>query len=286
MEAMIDGGQALEWVLSKLGAGKTAPPKFSSTVKPPKPVTDLKSTQAKELELWKTWKKSNEDPKHLDPLLKSFAPKIYERVNKFKNRVEIPTSTIEHEHKKAFVDALRTYDPDRGASLGTHVTNRLMKAGRFVETNKNFSRISENVSKHIGYFNSVKSTLAEQLGHEPDDYTIHDHLLQNPHPKLGSPSIAMIGRLNREQRKGFIQTGHDVEEISGSPNLSSREEEVIHLVYHQLTPQERLVHEYTFGLNGKPALKPGAIAKKLGMDGPKVSKLKSSIREKILLHLE
>jgi DNA-binding CsgD family transcriptional regulator len=68
--------------------------------------------------------------------------------------------------------------------------------------------------------------------------------------------------------------------------MSSREDEVVHLIYHQLTPQERSVHEYTFGLNGKPRLEPGAIAKKLKMDNSKVSKLRTSIFKKMEPHLE
>ena len=58
------------------------------------------------------------------------------------------------------------------------------------------------------------------------------------------------------------------------------------MIHYQLTPQKRLVHEYTFGLFGKPVLKPGQIAKKLKMDGSKVAKLRTSIFNKMKPHLE
>lgn len=279
-----DKTQALEWVLDKLAAAKKIePPKAPSL-----PKVDQAARKATDLDLWKTWKDSGKKPEHLDPLLKAFSGMMYDRVNKFKNRVEIPTAAIEHEHKKALIHAFETYDPSK-AALGTHVQNRLLKAKRFVDTYQNFARIPDNISRHIGYFNAAKAELADKLGHEPDDQTLHDHILKNPIIINDRPhvfSMKDISRLNKEQRKGFISREGSKDEQTGVPNLSSREEEVIRLVHHQLSPQERLVHEYTFGLNGKPALKPGEIAKKLGMDGPKVSKLKKSIREKILFHLE
>jgi DNA-directed RNA polymerase specialized sigma subunit len=290
MDETSEGCEALDWLLDKLSAAKKKEPPKSTFVTPPKleVKADLTKTKASELELWKNWKNGGKKPEDLDPLFKSFARLINKRVNLYRGRVELPISTIEHAHKLEFVNAMNTFDPTKGAALGTHVHNRLLKGGRFIETNKNFSRISENVGKNIGAFNAVKANLTDQLGHEPDDQTIHDYLLVNPLKTNNSKYLSMkdIQRLNKDQRKGLIHTDHDTADLGGAPNLSSREEEIIHLVHHELSPQERLVHEYTFGLHGKPVLAPGAMAKKLKMDGPKISKLKKSIREKILSHME
>lgn len=53
-------------------------------------------------------------------------------------------------------------------------------------------------------------------------------------------------------------------------------------VIPKLTPRELPVHELTFGLNGKRRLKPEGIAKRLGMSASEVSKLRSSIWNKLL----
>jgi hypothetical protein len=66
---------------------------------------------------------------------------------------------------------------------------------------------------------------------------------------------------------------------------SSLDNEVIHLVVPQLSKPELAVHEFTFGLNGKPKLPPGQIAKKLKMDNSKVAKLRTSIWKKMEPHL-
>lgn len=286
MELHEDTAQALDWVLDKLSAAKkiqAVGPSSAKTVDEKK--KELAAKKPKEFELWQSWKKGGQKPKDLDPLLKSFSNLINSRVSLYKNRVEIPVSTIEHVHKKEFVNALRTYDPTKGAALGTHVMNRLQKAGRYIEQHKNFATIPENISRYIGAFNAVKGEIREKLGGaEPDAQTIHDFVVTSQHPKLGALSLKDIKRLNRDQRRGLIQTGHETD-LLNVHELDPRELEVAHLIVHQLTPQERLVHEYTLGLYGKPMLRPGEIAKKLKVDGSKVSKLKKSIFAKMQPYL-
>jgi DNA-directed RNA polymerase specialized sigma subunit len=278
--------RALDWVLEKLAAAKktTAPASAPPPVKAPKKITV--EQKKNEVELWRKWNDNGQKPKDLEPLIKSFNPMIQRRVNLFKNRVEIPTSAIEYKHKELFVQALKTWDQKKGGALNTWIDWNLRKGVRYIDSNKNFARIPENISQHIGAYKVVKSELAEKLGHEPDAHAIHDHILTAGHPTLGRLSLKDIGRIEKEQRRGLIQTGHDIEELGGAPHMSSRAEEVKLLIIHQLTPEERLVHEYTFGLNGKPKLKPGEMAKKLKMDNSKVSKLRRSILNKMQPYCE
>ena len=275
-----DKGQALRWVLEKIAAARK--PMFLAPViqTPEQKKTELTAKKASELDLWHKWDQGGRKPKDLDPILKSFAPVIQKRVSTFR-RAEVPTSAVEAEHRKYFVKAMQTWDPKKGGSLLTWVTWNLKHAGRFVDTNKNFASIPENISQHIGSYNSVKATLSEKLGHEPDVHSIHDYILETNHPKLGKLSLKDIKRLEKEQRRGLIQTSFDVEELGGSPHMGSRAEEVKLLISAELTPEERVVHEYSFGINGKPQLKPGEIAKKLKMDNSKVSKLRRSILDKM-----
>ena len=275
---------ALSWVLDKLAAKSTAPASAPPPIKVQKKVT-LEQKKS-EVELWNKWNEGGRKPADMKPLMKSFNPMIQKRVNIFKNRVEIPTSTIELKHKELFVQAMKTWDPKKGGALNTWVDWNLRKGVRYVDSHKNFARIPENISQHIGSYKAVKSELAERIGHEPDAQTIHDHVLETGHPTLGRLSLKDITRIEKEQRRGLIQSGHDTEELGGAPHMSSRAEEVKRLIVHQLTPEERLIHEYTFGLNGKKALKPGEIATKLKMDNSKVSKLRRSILNKMNQYVE
>lgn len=282
MEPLAVDSSDLDWVLGKLSAARK--PTVTPQLTPEQKRQELRAKQPGEVELWKTYKDSGWHPQHLDPLLKSFTGLINSRINIYKNRVEMPTSAIEHEHKKWFVKALKTYDPKKGAQLNTYITTNLLKAGRYIESNKNFAYISENVSKNIGAFNAFKAEVSDRLGHEPDDRTLHDIAVKEKHPKLGVLSLKDIKRLGKEQRRGLIETGYE-DDLLHPDEIDPREVEVAHYIIPKLTPQERLVHEHTLGLNGKAKLKPGAIAKKLNMDNSKVAKLRSSIWGKMKPYL-
>lgn len=279
--------QDLDWILSKISSPRKATKGFAVPATPFVPVvpTASKVTPAKkqaELEMFHTWNNNGRKKKDLDPLLKSFEPMMQGQINRFR-RAEVPISTIEMQHKKALVKALETWDVDKGGSLSTWITTNLRKVTRFVDTHKNMARIPENVSKHIGAFNALKSELTDQLGYEPGSQEIHDHLVVNGHPRLGKLSFKQIDRLSKEQRKDLIDKGHESDLGGSSPYASDRDEEVIQLITHQLSKEERAVHELTFGsvFGHERDFKPGEIAKKLKMDGSKVSKLRTSIYKKM-----
>ena len=277
-----DRDEALNWVLEKLSAKKAKTPakavvKAPVALTPEQKKTELSSKKKVEFQLWHDWKNSGFKPVHLDPLLRSINPLIENSARKYKGKVEIPNAAIDFEHKRLAVEALKKFDPSKGAALGTWVSNYLKKAQRFVQTHQNFTRITEPIAAKIGKFNSAKAELTERLGFEPDAQTLSEET---------GFSLKEIKRLTRDQRKGLISTGITGTEVNPYASLSSREQEVIQLIYHQLTPHERVVHEYTFGLYGQPVLKPGQIAKKLKMDSSKVAKLRTSIFNKMKPHLE
>lgn len=294
MPGLEERGQALAWVLDKLAAAskkKEAPkspvfaiPKFepakpASFAQPPKVDAARKK---KEVDLWHQWNNNGQKPKDLDPLLKSFDNMIKGRLNVFR-KAEVPTAAIENQLKKSAVEAFKTWDPNKGGALNTWVQTKLKRGQRYVDSNKNQTYSPENITQHIGRFNALKADLHERLGHEPDAHTIHDHLLEHGHAndRFARISLKDIKRLEKEQRRSLISSTKDTQETAGIPHMSSRAEEVKLLIFPELTPEERVVHEYSFGLNGKPQLKPGAIAKKLKFDNSKVSKLRSSILKKM-----
>ena len=277
----MDGELAFEYILEKLSAKTPKPTALPMT-------QEQRLTQrSNEFEMWKTWKQSG-DPAHLDPLIKSYSNLINQHVNKYK-AAEVPKSALEMQYKRQLLGALKTFDPSKGTSLTTYVVGNLKKGGRYAANNQNIARISLNISKDIGAFNALKSELTDTLGYEPDAQAIHDHLLTNPHETLGRLSLKQIKRFNKDQKKALIESGSNPNELVGKTySLSGedpREEEVIQLVYHQLNNEERAVYEYIYGMNGKPELSRGEIAKKMGWDAPKVSKVVKSIRTKVLAHL-
>lgn len=268
---------AIDWVLEKTGAAKKPPLMVTPTLKPAEK-KDLSKTRTTEVELWHDWKNSGFHPNKLDPLYNSMKNLVESSARTYKNRVEIPTAAIDFEYKKIFADAAKRWDVSKGAALHSWITGQISKRiQRFIKTNQNFVRIPEYRTEKIGKFKAVKADLTERLGHEPDAITIAEE---------SGMSLKEVKRLTKELRKGLIASGDsdDIPQLA-SVNDNARAEEVKLLIHPQLTKDERLVHEYWFGMFGKPKLRTSQIAKSQGWDDSKVSKLKRSIREKAMPYL-
>ena len=96
------------------------------------PVTDfLQAKEAqpnvrreKEHKLWEEWNENDRSPKHLEPLLKVFEPVVNAKIREWK-APRVNESAFKAELHTHMIKAFANFDPARGASLRTHVENRL-----------------------------------------------------------------------------------------------------------------------------------------------------------------
>jgi len=233
----------------------------------------LTEKKGKEIAMWKAWKDGGESVSDLHPLLRSFGPLIRAKTNVYKGKVKmIPDAAIEAEFQLRFVDALRSYDPEKGA-LGTYVYRYLDKAKRFIVENQNVGRIPENRVYRIKEFTSAREDLHEDLGRPPTVKEMAD--------KLGW-SNAEAERMDSELRSDFLTQGFEEDPYALTP---SKSEEVLRLFKYELTGNEREVYEYLTGMGKPQTTSTGAIAKRLKMPDYKVSRLKSAIQKKLRRYL-
>lgn len=222
-----------------------------------------------DLALWDKWRKSEENPEYLRPLLSNFRGLIRSRSRVWEN-VDLPPAAINAEFQQRALDAFRSYDPDKGANLATWVTTNLKKAPRWVVTYQNPARIVEKRSYDIGVYQNAKASLDDQLGREPTTHELSDNL---------GWAEAEVSRMESELRGALPSSGFG-EGFDPTTIMPSRSMEKLQLLRYELTPAELQVYEYTLGLSGKPLLKPGQIAKKLGYSAPKVTRLRNAIIKK------
>src|SRR4051812_22809539 len=131
----------------------------------PAATSELRSTQKKEMDLWHAWNTGGRKPKLLKPLFDSYKPLIQSTANKFTSKaanLELPTSAVHAELRKQFVNAVKSYDPKRGAQLNTWVQTHLRKASRFVKTYQNLGKIPESNIGKIREFDAGKQELADK----------------------------------------------------------------------------------------------------------------------------
>ena len=256
-----------------------AKPKYGpANYTPPAPINPLAERQEKEHELWKQWDANGRKPEDLRPILHSMRPLIQDSVNTWKGRVRyIPDEALESEFTGHAVNAVKTYDPSRGAKLSTWVKTNLRKGGRFVRTYQNVGRIVEERSGNITDFTNTKNELASQLGRPPNDTELMMKLNQN---KVGNKnwSVAEIQRMNSEMRADIMSSTFESDPSTWSP---SADDEIMSHLSEELSPQEKQVFQYIQN-PGPTQGKTGLIAQRLGWSPAKVSRMRKAIEQKAM----
>ena len=229
------------------------------------------SRKEKDEQLWRAWKESPEED-NLVPLMENFQGAVNRVVNVYR-AAPVPPSAVEGVAQREMLKAFNTYNPSKGASLNTHVNWYLKKVHGFVGQHQNLARIPDHRIRKIGEYKETRERLTEKFGYTPDAITLSEHL----GPKW---SVKEVSRMETELRADWIaskslEPDHlDIEEVG-------REREMMRHIVHELTPQQRTVYEYTLGVNGKPELKAGVIAKTMKISPSKVSRIRNQIRDKI-----
>ena len=231
---------------------------------------DLPATKKFEFDQWQKWRDGGQKPEDLRPLLQSFKPLFRSRANSWARRADLPPAAVHAEFNKQFVNALRTYNPEKGTQLGSWVTTNLQKAQRWVTQYQDPMRVQENRYYKMGAWDNAMATLDEQLNREPTTREMAELL---------GWSEAEAGRMESEKRGlryASLFEGYDPTTI-----MPSRESEKLRLIRYELSGDDLNVFDYTVGTHGKPQLRPGEIARKLNISPSKVSRIRSSIATRL-----
>lgn len=233
------------------------------------------------LDLYNEWKRK-QDKSSFQNLYMEMKPDIENAAKKASIGSNIPQPVHKIWAAQSFYDAVRTFKPERGASLKTHVWNSVQgKANRLNYQYQNLGQVPETRIPHVGEFQSLMANLEEKLGREPSAAELADHM---------SIGIRDVERLMKEVRKDLALGGQGV----GDDVVfeQSADEEVLNFLYHELGNEERLVYEYIFGKNGKPRLLKAnkrvdydKISKRVGFSTSKVRAIAKRIGIKLDKHL-
>ena len=203
----------------------------------------------------------------LPELFDSFRPilRTWERNTSSTN---LPRSAVNAEIKKQFMEAVKTYDPNRGVKPSTHINSRMPKVYRFIYEHQNVGRLPENVTISVGTFKGAKTRLSDSLNREPTAVELADDLGWN---------VSQVESMEKMIRKDFALPA---EGDFGAVEVN-RQADLMHYIYYDLTPQEKLVFEHLTGIGGKEVLKSKDIAIRLGVSPSTVSNIKKEIAKKL-----
>ena len=244
---------------------------FPSKWRVPGGTSARSNKKRKELDMWRQWKESNENPKHLDPLLRSLKPTIDYRVNMYAP-ANVYKPALRAKANNLTINALRRFDPTK-AQLNTHVTNHLKGLNRWTGKHQNVSRITEERIAIIGKYKASKAKLHELYGHEPTTRQIAQDM------KMPEKTIK---KLELENRADLVASAFEGDAFATDVNMPTIDKEIMDLIEFDLSPDELRMWEYMYGIKGKTKIvKGGLLAKKLGWSQSKVSQVRKSIYKKV-----
>jgi DNA-directed RNA polymerase specialized sigma subunit len=193
--------------------------------------------QQEDLDLWREWKRTK-SPLTLEHLLTRLAPLINREVGKW--GATVPRVALESKARILTIEALENYDPNRGAAIGTHVTNRLRKLSRFVYPYQNVARLPENKQLLFNTFQVAQNKLYDEHGREPTVEEISDELGWTK--RKVSDFQHSFGRRELVESEGAF--------IEDDPATSG----LVDFYYHGLAPDDKRLFEDITGYGGKRPL--------------------------------
>ena len=216
----------------------------------------------KELELWGNFK-TNPNPDDFGALYDTFSGTIGDSIRRWGGHHNpLPPQAVQATAMTIFNDALMDYDPNKGAKLSTHITNKLMSMGRFVRENKDIAHIPDDRLTQVFKMKDEEFFLEDRLGRTPSVAELSDHL-QWP--------IKKVKLMKKELKKDLLSSrGMSREMESGFDTRNDELESGLKSMYLDLPPVQQSILEYTFGFHGQPKLTPNEIARKLKVQPSKV----------------
>jgi DNA-directed RNA polymerase specialized sigma subunit len=242
--------------------------------------------KADEIALWKKWKDSGEQPKHLAPLLKLYEPVFAQKVRLWKPPM-VPESAFKADLQTHAIKAFQTYDPSRGAAHNTHIEQRLKKSLRYGNRGANLLYIPEGQSSQIGKLNKAKDALTEDLGRDPTRAEIAQHTGMSV--KRVTTILSAVRRDIPMGRSGG-EEGLDYGAGDGSGRgFEDQQIAVAQNILPDIFPNKPEMHQlfnYTFGTNGHTKItKTNDLAKKMGKSAPQISRMKTQMGQTLRKHM-
>lgn len=232
--------------------------------------TSAAARRKNELDMLERWRAGGKQPEDLAPLMKAYEPVVQRKMTMWKAPT-VPEAAFRAELQGHMIRAFETYDPSRGAALNTHVENGMRRAMRYNAKNQNFAYIPEEQIDLISPINRARDILKEDHGRDPTVAEIAQHLNRSP---------KVIQRVLQAQRKDVADSTFASEPDDVLKHLS-RDREVLALLPHELSADEKTVFNHLYGLEGHRQIdSTNELAKALGKTAPQVSRMKSSILAK------
>lgn len=197
-----------------------------------------------------------------DQLLDIHKDYIKANINKWSG--PLPQAVLDAHGKNYAIQAFKSFDPNKGANINTHLYNNISQLSRLVYQHQNASAIPENLIQMLGKIKQAKNYLTDELNREPTDEEISDHM---------HLPLAHIQKATKYNRADLVNdSDREVKQESIKDYTKANE---IFSYRQELPETQRQQFDALTGFNNTPVLAPGQFAKKFKMKPYEVSRLKT-----------
>ena len=236
----------------------------------------MRSNKERDIELWRAYKAAP-GPITLRPLMKQIDPVIQNEVNKWTGAIARPV--LEAKAKALALEAIKSYNPNAGAALATHVTNRLLKLSRTVYSHQDAVRLPEHKKLKVNAYFGAVNELRTEHGREPTSIEIADHMSWSP-SMVSQVESAIAPELieSEDMGAGLFET-----QSIWAPNS---DDGIVEMIYFDLDPIDKLIFEHSTGYSGRPILSNPELMKKTKLTQGQLSYRKKKLVDKIQRELK
>lgn len=231
----------------------------------PKPVSQADTSVVD----WEKWKATPNNQTR-SQLLRTMQPVIDGAV-----RGHGDSPYLRAEAKLVALKAFDTYDPKQGP-LKNHLISHLQGLSRISGKADQIIQVPERRVLQFNQLQAATRDLEDAFGREPTDIELADYL-GVPTRKLTDIRKASLPMTPGKAKND--ETGVSADLAVTRPGESRFGDAWQQLVYDDLATTDKLVMEHSLGLNGKPVLTTGEIARKVGLTAGAVSQRKAKIQE-------
>lgn len=216
--------------------------------------------KAKDTLLYNTWNETK-SKKNMSNLVGHLSPLIYKEVSRASGT--LPVAALNSEGKIWAIKAIKTFDPDKGFALSTHVTNYLQRVRRMNYKYQHAVRPPENVKREFHKFENAKMNLTDELNRDPSEEEMAERLgwSKGAVTKFGSRIYSEYLESGDPQPAEVVKYTDD--------NL------LMDSLMSRLTPEEKLI------VRQKGKMPAGELAEKLGVNTNRLNYLQSKLVSKI-----
>lgn len=211
---------------------------------------------------------------NLNNVLRDVDPVINKALTSFGGSYQSPV--LKRRAQLIAANAIKTYDPKKGASVTTHLYNSLQQLRRLGPQMTEAVVVPEQVAIDMSKLDNADKELFNFLGRDASDAEIADHT------GLSMKRIQKLRRLNMPVNEGAFRDmeNPDIVEAPGVMGVN-KDQQMIDYVYHDLSPLDQKVMELRTGYGGRTPVSTEEAAALLKRDYKWVSQRASIIQKKI-----